>query len=397
MDKSVLIKRLFSSPAQKLPSLEVILEKKKVDFKDYHVSPRDDVHRYVIDCMKSVGTASKHAKLLADVLVLGDNRGHYSHGINRLEMYMRDVKSGTCKNDGEPIVLNNFGATAWVDGNNLLGPVVGNFCTDLAIQKAKDLGVGWVCTKGSNHYGIAGYYSLKCMEKGMIGISMTNTSPLMFPTRSGKVSLGTNPISVAAPGKNDDGFVLDMATTTAAVGKIELAKRKHMFVPNTWGADKTGNVSVDPAEILNGGGLLPLGGSEEFGGYKGSGLSTMVEIFCGILSGGHWGPHVRKWMSTTKEADLGQCFIAINPKCFTPDFDGRVQEFIDTIRGLPKAKEESLSVEVAGDNERIHEEFVNRLGGIPYHINQIDHMIDIAKNHKVEPFKLLGTVEELSY
>uniref|UniRef100_A0A0K0EMG6 Malate dehydrogenase n=1 Tax=Strongyloides stercoralis TaxID=6248 RepID=A0A0K0EMG6_STRER len=396
MQKSLIIRRFKSTVASKLPSLETILKTKKLDFKDYQVSPVNDVKRYIIDCMKVVGTDSDHAKMLADVLVKGDNRGHYSHGINRLEMYMRDVKTGTCKGKGKPKILNDFAATAWVDGNNLLGPVVGNFCIDLAIEKAKNYGISLVSTKGSNHYGIAGYYTLKSMESGMIGISMTNTSPLMFPTRSGKTALGTNPISFATKGIDDDSFVLDMATTTAAVGKIELSKRKHIQVPNTWGADKTGNVSTDPSEILDGGGLLPLGGMEELGGYKGTGLAAMVELLCGILSGGAWGPHVRKWMSTTQEADLGQVFIVINPKCFVPDFQERVQNFIDTMRSLPKANKNGLAVEVAGDHERIHEIFVDKLGGIPYHPNQIIHMNEIAKEYGIKPFELLGKVENIT-
>uniref|UniRef100_A0A0N5C409 Malate dehydrogenase n=1 Tax=Strongyloides papillosus TaxID=174720 RepID=A0A0N5C409_STREA len=395
MQRSLIFRRYKITVGSKLLSLERILQTKRNDFKDYQVSPIGDVKRYIIDCMKVVGTDSNHAKMLADVLVKGDNRGHYSHGINRLEMYMRDVKTGACKGKGEPKILNDFGATAWVDGNNLLGPVVGNFCTDLAIKKAKNFGIGLVSAKGSNHYGIAGYYTLKCLENNMIGISMTNTSPLMFPTRSGKTALGTNPISVAANGKDDDSFVLDMATTTAAIGKIELAKRKNIKVPNTWGADKTGNVSTDPTEIMDGGGLLPLGGVEGMGGYKGTGLSTMVEIFCGILSGGAWGPNVRRWMSTTKEADLGQIFIAINPKCFASNFENRVQDLIDTMRNLPKANKDGLSVEIAGDSERIHEIFVDNLGGIPYHPNQIINMNEISHKYNVEPFRLLGSVEKL--
>ncbi|CEF64785.1 Malate/L-lactate dehydrogenase family-containing protein [Strongyloides ratti] len=396
MQTNLIIRRYKNTVASKLVSLETILKTKKLDFKDYQVSPIKDVKRYIVDCMKSVGTDTDHAKMLADVLVKGDNRGHYSHGINRLEMYMRDVKTGACKGKGEPKILNDFAATSWVDGNNLLGPVVGNFCTNLAIEKAKNFGISLVSSKGSNHYGIAGYYTLKCIESGMIGISMTNTSPLMFPTRSGKTALGTNPISFGAKGNNDDSFVLDMATTTAAVGKIELSKRKNIKVPNTWGADKTGNVSTDPSEILDGGGLLPLGGMEELGGYKGTGLAAMVELLCGILSGGTWGPHVRKWMSTTKEANLGQVFIAINPKCFAPDFQGRVQDLIDTMRNLPKANKNGLAVEVAGDNERIHEIFVEKLGGIPYHPNQISNMKDIAEKYGIKPFELLGKVDDLT-
>uniref|UniRef100_A0A1I7Z406 Malate dehydrogenase n=1 Tax=Steinernema glaseri TaxID=37863 RepID=A0A1I7Z406_9BILA len=180
----------------------------------------DEVRRFIVDCMTRVGTDKSHSEQLADVLVCGDRRGHYSHGLNRLDMYVRDVRQRVCKGTGSPKILKEKAASAWVDGNNLLGPVVGNFCMDLAMKKAKEAGVGWVVAKGSNHFGIAGWYTLKAIEQGMIGMSFTNTSPIMYPTRSSKAALGTNPLSLGAAGVNGDSFVLDMATTTVAIGKV---------------------------------------------------------------------------------------------------------------------------------------------------------------------------------
>ncbi|EJD73540.1 hypothetical protein LOAG_19042 [Loa loa] len=171
------------------------------------------------------------------------------------------------------------------------------------------------------------------MNEGVLGMAFTNTSPIMYPTRSSKPALGTNPLAFAAKAKND-AFILDMATTTAAIGKVELAARKEQTVPDTWGVEKNGCISNDPKKILDGGGLLPLGGSELTGGYKGYGLGALVEIICGILGGAQWGPSIRKWMSTTTIANLGQCFVAINPDGFAPNFENRLQEFIDTMRGL---------------------------------------------------------------
>ncbi|TMS35064.1 hypothetical protein L596_002539 [Steinernema carpocapsae] len=185
-----------------------------------NVVPIEEVKRFIVDCMSKVGTDRSHAQQLADVLVCGDYRGHYSHGLNRLDMYVRDVDKKVCLGTGEPKILKERAASAWVDGNNLLGPVVGNFCIDLAIKKAKEAGVGWVVAKGSNHFGIAGWYTLRALEQGLIGMSFTNTSPIMYPTRSAKAALGTNPLSLAASGINGDSFVLDMATTTVAIGKL---------------------------------------------------------------------------------------------------------------------------------------------------------------------------------
>ncbi|RUS68584.1 hypothetical protein EGW08_023655 [Elysia chlorotica] len=133
---------------------------------------------------------------------------------------MEDLINGFNAVDKEPEILKQTPATALVDGNNCLGPVVGKYCIDLAIEKAKSMGIGWVCAKGSNHFGIAGWYSMRAMEEGLIGMAFCNTSPFMIPTRGKTKTLGTNPISVAAKGNNGEEFVLDMATTAVAQGKV---------------------------------------------------------------------------------------------------------------------------------------------------------------------------------
>lgn len=177
-----------------------------------------------------------------------------------------------------PTILKETVATAWIDGNALLGPVVGKFCMELAIKKAKECGIGWVVAKGSNHFGIAGYYSMMALPHKLLvtyfqkiiflmklfsqkkGMSFTNASPLLAPTRSKEPFFGTNPISVSAPSssKNDD-FVLDMATSVVALGKVEIAHRKEEKIPYGWAIDKDGKTIDDPANYHA---LLPLGGPE---------------------------------------------------------------------------------------------------------------------------------------
>uniref|UniRef100_A0A667YX37 Uncharacterized oxidoreductase YjmC-like n=1 Tax=Myripristis murdjan TaxID=586833 RepID=A0A667YX37_9TELE len=333
-----------------------------------------EVQSFIERCMIAVGTKPHHARSLAEVLVEGDRRGHYSHGLNRMDMYVKDIKTGICAKDGEPVIEKESAATALVDGKNLLGPVVGNFCMDLAIKKAKEVGIGWVVAHGSNHYGIAGYYAMQALKENMIGMSFTNTSPLVVPTRGKECTLGTNPISVAAPAKHGDSFVLDMATSAVALGKIELHDRRGDSIPEGWGCDPQGKLTTDPGRVLKGGGLLPIGGSEATGGYKGYGLGMMVEVFCGILAGAEYSRNVRKWKETNRVANLGQCFVAINPENFAPGFSDRMSDLLSIQRGLDPSDPDS-PVLAAGDPERANMAKCEAMGGISYHLNVVNFMV----------------------
>lgn len=261
-------------------------------------------------------------------------------------------------------------------GNNGLGVVVGNFAMDLAVKKAKEIGVGWVVAKGSNHYGIAGWYTLRALKDGMIGISMTNTSPLMSPTRSKESALGTNPLSLAAPAKDGDSFVLDMATTAVAVGKIEMKRRTGQPLPYGWAQGPDGKVTEDAALGFETGCLLPLGGTEITSGYKGYGLGGLVEVMCGIMAGSNYSTKVRKWThaGADSEANLGQCFIAVDPNNFAPGFEERMSDMNGILRGCEPA-EADHPVLVPGDPERINIKKVSV--GFP----EADHQIKLCSLH----------------
>lgn len=353
---------------------------------DTPIIPLKDAKRFIIQCMEAVGTPKAHAEALGDVLVEADYRGHYSHGMNRLEMYINDVRSNTCDGKAQPKILKETAATAWVDGRNGLGAVVGNFCMSLAIKKAKESGVGWVCAKGSNHYGIAGMYSLQAIEEGLLGMSFTNTSPFLSPTRSKEAALGTNPITLGAPAINGDSFVLDMATTAVAVGKVEMQRRKNQPIPEGWAQDIEGKPTTDAEEAIDTGCLMPLGGSEINSGYKGFGLALLVEIFCGILSGSQYGPHIRRWGNTTEPANLGQCFIALDPQCFAPGFEGRLDDLLNYIRQMTPV-DPSKPVLVAGDPERLHMKAVDETGGVKYVPNQMETCARLSEELNVPPLK----------
>ncbi|KAH3694000.1 uncharacterized oxidoreductase YjmC-like [Dreissena polymorpha] len=374
---------------RKMQSVLMLSLRKQSDFiptDRWDAVPKAEVERFIIDCMTKVGTKRTHAVSLASNLMTADYRGHYSHGMNRLDLYVNDIRTGITVSKDEPSIEKETVSTAMVCGNNVLGPVVGNFCMKLAIKKAKETGVGWVVANSSNHYGIAGYYSMLASDEGLLGMSFTNTSPLVVPTRAKEAVLGTNPISLAAPGKKGDSFVLDMATSTCALGKIELHDRKNIRIPLGWGVDSQGKMSDEPKPVLNGGGLMPLGGAEETSGYKGYGLAMMVEIFCGILGNAAYGPNIRKWKTTDRVANLGQCFIAVDPEAFGPGFSDRLDDLMNSCRRLENADDEE-EVLVAGDPERQHMSMCDIRGGIPYHQRQIEYADELAEKLGVKPMK----------
>ncbi|RWS21119.1 malate dehydrogenase-like protein [Leptotrombidium deliense] len=184
-----------------------------------HIVLKDELHSFIYRCMRAIGTSDSHSKSLADCLVLADYRGHFSHGLNRLSIYVNDIQAGVCEKDGRPSILKESPATALIDGNNLLGPVVGTFAMELAIKKAKEVGIALVSVKGSNHFGIAGFYSLMATAQQLIGMSFTNGSPILATSNGKRPFFASNPLCVAAPGKEED-FVLDMATSVVAYGKV---------------------------------------------------------------------------------------------------------------------------------------------------------------------------------
>ncbi|KAK3770939.1 hypothetical protein RRG08_032873 [Elysia crispata] len=347
------------------------------------IVPLESLRKFAVQLTEKAGAKTEHAQVLADLLIAADHRGHFSHGMNRLEYYIEDLIKGYNAVDKEPEILKQTPATALVDGNNCLGPVVGKFCIDLAIEKAKIMGIGWVCAKGSNHFGIAGWYSMRAMEQGLIGMAFCNTSPFMIPTRGKTQTLGTNPISVAAKGNNSEEFVLDMATTAVAQGKIEINRRLGKSTTLGLAVDRDGKPCTDTDEILDHGGLNPIGGFEKTSGYKGYGLGFMVELFCGILSGSRFGQNIRHWACHDAEANLGQCFVAINPEMFAPGFEGRLSELIHHCKDQQPAEGER-EILVAGDPERNHIELCTQLGGIPYHKKQMDFADHLSEKYGVE-------------
>lgn len=253
-------------------------------------------YRQLYDFTKNVflkiGCSNEHADTATHALLSADLRGVDSHGVARLSGYVRlwEVNRVNAKPDIK--IIHETPSTAVIDGDSGLGLVVAPFAMQIAIEKAKEAGTGWVSVQNSNHFGIAAHHAMMALQHDMMGIAMTNASPLVAPTFSIDKMLGTNPICVAAPAGEEPPFVADLATTTAANGKLEILQRKNQPTPDGWVQDKDGNPSNDAHELKKGGALLPLGGDREHGSHKGYALGAIVDIFSALLSGANYAPWV---------------------------------------------------------------------------------------------------------
>jgi LDH2 family malate/lactate/ureidoglycolate dehydrogenase len=245
----------------------------------------------------AMGCSDAHAQLAADVLLRSDLRGIDSHGVARLSGYVRLWEKQRINT--QPNIQNVYETptTATVDGDAGLGLVVAPFAMQIAIEKAITYGSGWVSVRNSNHFGIAGYHALMAVKKDMIGFAMTNASPLVAPTFSNERLLGTNPMCYAFPAGKYPPVIVDMATSAAANGKLEIAQRSGKQVPEGWIQDQQGNYTTDPHALKSGGSLLPLGSDRDHGSHKGFGLSATVDILSGVLSGANYGPWVPPFVS----------------------------------------------------------------------------------------------------
>jgi LDH2 family malate/lactate/ureidoglycolate dehydrogenase len=230
--------------------------------------------------------------LAADVLLKSDLRGIDSHGVARLSGYVRLWEKKRINPTPNIRIVHETPTTATIDGDAGLGLVVAPFAMEVAIKKAELYGSGWVSVRNSNHFGIAGYHALMAVEKDMIGFAMTNASPLVAPTFSSERLLGTNPMCYAFPAGKYPPVIVDMATSAAANGKLEIAQRSGKQVPEGWIQDKEGNYTTDPHALKIGGSLLPLGSDRDHGSHKGFGLSATVDILSAVLSGANYGPWV---------------------------------------------------------------------------------------------------------
>ena len=330
--------------------------------------PYSQLFTFAENVFRSMGCPEEDATLATETLLSADLRGVDSHGVARLIGYVRLWEAGRINATPRVGVTYETPSTAVVDGDGGLGLVVGPRAMQVALEKARQVGTGWVSVKNSNHFGIAGYHAMQALAHDMIGVAMTNASPLVAPTYSLERLLGTNPIAVAVPAGEQPDFVLDMATTTAANGKLEIAQRKQQPIPEGWAQDAAGTGSTDPNAVKNGGALLPLGGAT--GSHKGYGLGAVVDIFSAVLSGANYGPWVPPFVAFLQPAanpvgeGLGHFFGAMRVDAFRPadEFKAHMDNWISTFRAAQAV--EGHHVLIPGDPER-ETAAVRLLKGIP--------------------------------
>lgn len=339
--------------------------------------------------LQHIGCSGTNARLAAEVLLAADLRGIDSHGIARLSGYVRLWEARRINPVPNIRVVHETPSTAVVDGDAGLGLVVGPRAMEIAMEKARVAGTGWVAVRNSNHFGIAGYHALKAVEHDMIGIAMTNASPLVAPTFSTERLLGTNPIAVAIPAGKEPAFVADFATTTAANGKLEILQRKNEDAPLGWIQKKDGAPTTDAHALKEGGALLPLGSDREHGSHKGYCLGAWVDIFSAVLSGANYGPWVPPFVSFLAPsadpvgAGIGHFFGAMRIDAFRPadEFKTHMDKWINRFRSA-KPVEGEARVLIPGDPER--EMAAERLKtGIPLNDKVVEDLKNLASRYSL--------------
>ncbi len=341
------------------------------------------------EVFEAIGCPAAQAETAAECLNQADLRGIDSHGIARLSGYVRLWEKKRLNATPDMKIVHETPSTAVLDGDLGLGLVTANRAMEIAMDKAGQVGSGWVAVKNSNHFGIAGYHAMKALARDMIGISLTNASPLVSPTFSRSRYLGTNPIAVAIPALQEPPFVMDMATTTVANGKLEVLQRKGKDIPLGWAVDKDGSPTTDATILKKGGSMLPLGGDRIHGGHKGYCLGAMVDIFSAVLSGANYGPWVPPFVAFLEPhanqvgEGIGHFLGAIRIDAFRPaeDFKKHMDNWIRTFRQAERI-DPGNNVLIPGDPER--EMARERLkNGIPVQEAVIEDLQRLAKQFKI--------------
>lgn len=329
----------------------------------------DYLMNFTTSFFMKMGCSMEDAEMTAKVFLAAELRGLPSHGMIRIKDYYQLWEAGRININPNVKIVHDTPSTAVVDGDGAIGMIAATKSMQIAIEKADKAGTGWVSTRGSNHFGIAGYYAMMALEHDMIGIALTNANPLVAPTFSTSRLLGTNPIAVAIPAFKQPPFVADFSTTPISRGKLAVAEKKGEKTKLGYVQDKEGNPTDDPSILKAGGSMLTLGGDYEHGSHKGYCMSSIVDIFSAVLSGANFGPFVPPSVAYLPVLDekvgegTGHFFGAMRIDAFQPAdiFKKKMDKWIETFRNATSTPGNS-SVLIPGDPERACEERIGKEG-----------------------------------
>ena len=352
------------------------------------------IREQLLSVLRAWGMSEAHAATTAEMMVETDLRGVDSHGISMLPTYDREFRAGRLNMRPVFKTLRDAPAMALIDADASLGHPVSAEAMQLAVDKCRVSGVAVVSVVNSHHFGAAGCYAKIASDRGVIGMVTCSTRGVtMVPTFGAEPIMGTNPLAFAAPAGRNPAFILDMATTTVAAGKVKVYKLNHKPLPAGWTVDGNGQVVTDPEEAFHyvfdrpEGGITPLGGAREVGGHKGYGLAVMVHILGGVLAGASFSPIRRLTQGPSDPHNIGHFFMAIDPHAFRPAgaFEEDLDQVIDVLHDAKRA-EPDQPVLVAGDPENFTRR--ERLEqGVPVPEDLMAQLRDVAKSAGV-PFVL---------
>jgi LDH2 family malate/lactate/ureidoglycolate dehydrogenase len=329
---------------------------------------------FCIDMFIKAGVDQKDAEIISDTLMFAELRNVQSHGIVRLPVYIERMENGVVNQNADmKFINNNAAAVAVLDADNGMGQVAGYKAMKQAMEIARLYGIGMVAVRNSNHFGVASYYSMMALEEDMIGLVVTNASPAIAPFGTKTPLLGTNPLTVAVPAKNGKPIALDMSMSTVARGKIRMYALQNKEIPLDWGLDVDGNPTSDPEEALKGS-LVPIGG------VKGSGLSLVVDLLTGILTGTSMTGEVKNITDMSGPSKTSHVFIAINISSFidVETYKNNVDSVINSIKALPPKGDNQIFM--AGEIEQnLTEKRIKE--GIPVEIEVIETLNKLADKY----------------
>ncbi len=348
---------------------------------------------------ETIGLSEQEAWQATDILMRAELRNISTHGLVRLPEYIRLWQSKRITTTPEFKIVHESPSTALVDGGKGLGLVTAPKAMNLAIEKAKIAGTGWVAARNSYHFGIAGYYAMKALEHDMIGICMTNANPLVAPTFAMQGMLGTNPIAVAIPAGEEPPFVADFATSPISRGKVDVYEDQGQSVPEGLLQDKDGLPATDSSILRKGGTLRTLGGDVTHGGHKGFCLTAIVDILSAVLPGANFGPTVVPTLSYVKDKTgakdngIGHFFGAMRIDAFqtTDEFKMGMDHWIRTFRNASPVEGEDHVI-IPGDPER-ESEAEKMVNGIELSRKSFEGLVKVAEKLGVD-FDISGFSKE---